>query len=108
MNTELKKNGHPIYLLYVCGACGKRSSMRPVGASTNFGAFCSIIASCVFKGNMEYCGKRRLEGFRLFHRDYRNESLQLSSLKYGLVEQMEDGKLFPVPMQGTANQFDRI
>lgn len=91
---------HPIYLLFTHNTNAEQSSMRPIGVSTNFGAFCTMIASCVFNGSMEYRGKKRLEGFRLFHRDYRKNNLQFSSLKNGHVKQMRDGMLLSVPQNG--------
>ncbi len=90
---SFEKDNRPIYILYGCNASKERSSMCSVGASTNFGTFCSMIGSSIFRGDMEYQGKSRLPGFRLLHHDYRNGSLQFSSLNYGYVERMEDGKL---------------
>jgi hypothetical protein len=78
MSMNIERNGRPIYLLYACNARGEWNDMRQIGVSTSSGGLCPMIASCVFKGNMEYRGEKRLEGFRLFHRDYRNDSLQLS------------------------------
>lgn len=89
-----------IYLLYASSTNVEPDRMQPIGASSNFGAFCSMVASCVLNGRMEYREKKRLEGFRLFHRDYRNNNLQLLSLKNGHVEQMRDGLLLSVPQNG--------
>ncbi len=97
MSKNVIQRGGVIYLLYACNADAEQSSMRLVGASANFGTFCAMIASCIFKGNMEYRGESSLTGFRLLHHDYRGGRLRLSSLKYGYAKQIEDGKLFPVP-----------
>lgn len=95
MNSE--RIDHIVYLLFACNTTIGQSSLRPIGASTSLEAFCAMIASCVFNGNMEYRGKKRLEGFRLFHRDYRNKTVQFSALEYGHVEQMRDGILSSAP-----------
>lgn len=73
-NYEYKRvvqRGGIIYLLYVRNTDAGQNSMRLVGASADFGTFCTMIASCVFKGNMEYRGESGLPGFRLLHHDYR-------------------------------------
>lgn len=93
---SLKENT-PIYLLYASDTSAEPNKMQPIGASSSFGVFCSMVASCIFNGRMEYKGKKRLEGFRLFHCDYRNKNLQFASLNRGHVEEMRDGVLASVP-----------
>ena len=95
MNSE--RIDHIVYLLFACNTNIRQSSLRPIGVSTSFGAFCAMIASCVFNGMMEYRGEKRLDGFRLFHSDYRNKTVQFSALEYGHVEQMRDGILSSAP-----------
>ena len=97
MSKNVVQCGGTIYLLYACNADAEQSRMRLVGASTDFGTFCAMIASCVLKGNMEYRGSSSLPGFRLLHHDYRDGRMSLASLKYGYAKRVEDGKIYPVP-----------
>jgi hypothetical protein len=82
-----------LYLFYSCNEwCEKsKASLRLV--TSDKATLYAAIGGEILTGNMEYNGETGGNGFMSYNWDYLNHDVEMSKLKYGFVQEMDEALL---------------